>query len=146
MSAHHCFLSYTKQHKINDFYVSSAGTNPHFEGIDANVIKKLAQLGIDASLHVPRKIDEHIIKNNDIIVSMSTDHKEFLKENFNIDSYLFNEIAYNLKTPILDNWEVIKDYKTNKSAFDDYNSQVVEYIYVSMPYFVKNLINMLQNK
>lgn len=146
MSAEFSLRDYLKNNLIDNIIVSSAGTDPNQGGVDPNVSKTLLELGIDVSNHSPRKLTKEILEENDIIVAMSTDHKEFIETNFEITPFLFNEIAFDKMTPLLDNSEALIDWDTNKQAFDEYNSMMVKHIYATIPIFAEKLFTKIYPK
>ena len=140
MSAEYALKDWLKKNKIKGFNVESSGTygGPH-QKPEREAIAIFSKIGIDVSEHKSRKITEKIVQHCDFIVAMSTDHKEFIKENFGLDVPLFNEIAYGKKTPLLDNCEVYPTLGAEDKEFIEYNRKIVNYIIESMPYFAKNM-------
>lgn len=138
-SAHYILIKELEKHNINNILVSSAGVEPVDPKMHESTQNTLKELNIPFNDHTTKRLTKEILDENDIIVSMSTDHKDFIEKNYNVKTYLFNEIAYGKQTPLLDNSEALKDWQTNKKAFYDYNVEMVKYIHKSMPEFVKNL-------
>lgn len=138
MSAEYCLKEHLKREGIRDVEVSSAGTIADIQKMDDAVLSTLVSMGINPLEHKQRKINEELIEESDLIVAMSTDHQDFIRENFGIDVPLFNEICHNEKTAILDNWEAVPNYHTNKEEGAKYNTQTVLYIKDSIPLFYEN--------
>lgn len=138
-SAHYILIKQLEDNNINNIIVSSAGVKPFEPHMHESTENTLKELNIPFNKHVARKLTKEILDENDIIVSMSTDHRDFIEENYGVKTYLFNEIAYGKQTALLDNSEAIEDWQTNKKAYYDYNVEMVKYIHKSMPEFIKNL-------
>lgn len=122
----------------NELIVGSAGTKAKKEKIRDSIIKQLSKHGIDISKHKQRKLTKKILLSYDLVVAMSIPHKKFMKEKFGYDAVLFNKICYGKETPILDLDEKIPDYKIKKKEADRYLRKTVDYIYDSIPLFLKN--------
>lgn len=140
MSAEYCLKKYLKDNNIKGIKVSSAGTSAVYQDINPDVLEILSnRYKIDPTKHKQRRINDKIIKQNDLIVAMSTNHQLYIKENFNLEVPLFNEIAYLEKTPLLDNNEILYNWKDKEEEYHEYNEAVVKYIHNSIPYFYHNL-------
>lgn len=139
MSAEYCLKQFLEKNKIDKFEVSSAGLTAKNQALNDDVKEILDELGIDVSKHKQRRLNDKIIKENDLIVAMGENHKLFLKENFDLDVPLFNEIAYNHQTGLLDNNEINYDWNDTDLEYHEYNQAVVKYIHNSIPYFYANL-------
>ncbi len=119
--------------KESNWNVASAGTVAKPQNIHPQTKKTLTYLGIRTDEHQQTKLTKEHLKQADIVISMSTDHKECIQNEFASNTILFNKIVRNQDTPLLDNWEAVTDYKTNKIADDAYVKQVVLYIYQHIP-------------
>lgn len=58
------------------------------------------ELGIDTSLFNRTQFDETCFDKFDIVIGMSELHKEFIKQQYNRDIRLFNEVYNGLQTPV----------------------------------------------
>lgn len=93
----YCLQDYLAKNNIQNFEVSSAGTNAtsdtsKFSSAHFDEMKKM---GLDVSDRTRTQIDENIVKNTDLIIGFDNSHKKFMKENFNLDIPIFNEIYKN---------------------------------------------------
>jgi protein-tyrosine-phosphatase len=139
MSAKYCVENYCKQKGIKDIFFDSAGisvSNDKKQSIREEVLEELFKKGIDVRQHKAKNVSEVNLKSYDLIVSMGYNHKKYIKENFNIDSILFNKVCYNVNYPVYDNNEILTDAKGFRGAL--YDIEIVKYIYKSAPYFLKN--------
>jgi protein-tyrosine phosphatase len=103
-----------KEHK--DIKVSSAGIQANPEGIHQIVKEELDKRGIDYSKHVQRKVTKEILESSNLVVSMTYFHKDFLKEKFNQDSILFNELCFGKKEDFLDYPDILIETNSKKKA------------------------------
>ena len=110
------------------------------------MLEALESYGIDASKHMQTKLTKKILSSNDIVIAMSITHKEFIRENFNIEVPLFNEMAYGKSTSVDDVHEAIPDYKTNIRKREEYMREVVRYIHDSIPMITKAIQGNLEKK
>lgn len=106
----------------------SAGTEAKPQKVHNAVQEELADIGLDVSVHEQRRVTQEILDNASIIISMSTDHRDFLKREFNQESFLYWEIVNGEDKPFLDVDEAVPDYKTNKDAAYEYARQAVKLI------------------
>jgi len=70
---------------------------------------------------------------------MGLNHSEFIRQHFNRDVRLFNEICFPKREPILDLHEAIPDWQLNLVASRDYVVSVIDYIWDTMPIFLSTL-------
>ncbi len=119
--------------------ISSAGTEARIEPIHPDVLLRLTERGIDPSKHVQRRVTPEILAEQDIVIAMSTDHKEHLRKMFNRDSVLYYEISHGEARAFPDLWEVVPDFRTNKDASREYLHKAVDIIYDSMPLILQRL-------
>lgn len=59
-----------RQRAGDEHVARSAGADPHGTGAEPSVVEALAELGIDASDHVPHKLDETDMAWADVIVQV----------------------------------------------------------------------------
>jgi len=118
---------------------TSAGTIAHPEPVYPPVLERLSELGIDATPHMQRRVTPEILKEQDIVIAMSTDHKDILHRRFSTPSHLFFEAAYGETRGFPDLWEVVPDYATNIQASRDYVRKAVDIIHETMPHLLARL-------
>ena len=128
MTAEYMMKKYIKQHKISDFEVSSAGIEANPQTINTFLVTDLKQRAIDVSWHHQTKITKEILDKQDIVVAMWYNHRDFIKQNRWRDVFLFNELAYHRKTPVLDIEETISSEDLNEETRDEYEDHVVDHI------------------
>ena len=130
---------YLDEHKIKGWEIFSAGTLARKQKIDLQVIAKLKMFGVKNMRHKPIKLNKSILKKFDLVIAMAEDQITFMKNKFNYtDAMLFNEIANNEKTSILDIDEV-KDYLTNKKSVERKINETIQYIHDNIPKIVKGI-------
>ncbi|MBC8495390.1 hypothetical protein H8D36_04510 [archaeon] len=139
MSAEYCLKKFLEEKSVKGIIVSSAGTwDGEIYEFEPGVLETLDSSGINPKAHKQRRINQNIIDENDLVVAMSTNHKAFIKENFNIDIPMFKEICYKDTSPLLDNNEAIENWDWNSDESKAYNIKMVKYIHKSIPFFVAN--------
>lgn len=119
--------------------ISSAGTEARVEPIHPDIMLYLKERGIDPSRHVQRRVTPDILAQQDLVIAMSTDHKEHLRKMFHHEAILFYEASHGEARAFPDLWEVVPDYLTNKDASREYLRKAVDIIYDSMPLIFERL-------
>lgn len=132
-----CAELFLKKHlKNKNITVSSAGIVAKKAPLHKVVKEELEKLGFDTTKHKQRKVTKKILEKADIIISMSTEHKKFLKEKFNTKSILFNEICHGKKEPFLDYPDIIKETHSRKKA-EEYLIKAIPEIEKSIKILIK---------
>lgn len=140
VAAEYCFRYYLKKNKIKEWSVSSAGTSAEKAQIDPKVIQTLNVLGIKDINHKQKRLDLNDLKNNDVIIAMAEKHADFIKQRFNFNNvFLFNELAVNEKTSILDVEDEVIDYKINRRAVEKKLERTVIEINSKIPSLFKTI-------
>ncbi len=140
LSAEYSFKKYLEENKIFGWKVGSAGIRAKKQEIPSKVKEELEKINIDVSNHKPRKLSKEILEKYDVVVAMSSNHKEFIKKKLgNKNVLLFNELAINKEKPILDVEEEIKNYKSNINAVERKISKTVKHIFKKTPKLFKNI-------
>jgi protein-tyrosine-phosphatase len=121
------------------YRVGSAGTQAEPQVMAPFVLARLQALGLDPSGHRQRKVEAALLAETDLVVAMGFDHRDHLRTHFNREPWLFNQICFGKEEPVLDIWEVVPNWRTDKEALQSYAVSVVDYIHQAMPYFVKNM-------
>ena len=86
--------------------ISSAWTNADWSPISHNAMIALQEIQLDARSHLSRPIDQTILDSNDVILTMTEQHKQFLTENF---KNLEHKVQ-TLKESIWETWDVWDPY------------------------------------
>lgn len=139
MTAEYMMKKYLKQHKITDFEVSSAGIEAKFQHPDPFLVQNLTKRKIDVSSHRQRKITKEILDQQDIVIAMGQNHKDFIWDNRKKRVFLFNELAYNKKTPVLDIGETPSIKELTIKSKEKYEAHVVDHIQKWIPSLVKTI-------
>lgn len=151
MIAEKCFKKYISDNLLEeDFSIDSAWIAPIKQDVQKDVIDRLDYYWINCNNHKYKKINEKLVSESNYIIAMNFDHKDFIKNQFNLDIPLFNELAYNKSTWISDFWEFLDFWWFNLKNIDlndtkykkeirDYIYYTVDYIYNSIPYLIKSL-------
>ncbi|MCX6822945.1 MAG: HIT domain-containing protein [candidate division SR1 bacterium] len=128
MTAEYMMKKYLTQHKITDFVVSSAGieAKPHIA--DPYLVADLKKRKIDVSKHQQRKLNKELLEQQDIVIAMGQNHKDFIWQQWKRRVFLFNELAYDQKTPVLDIEEHIPANKLNEESREKYEKHIVDHI------------------
>jgi hypothetical protein len=79
----------------------------------------------------------------DLVVAMGFDHRQFIKENFNREVLLFNQVCFSQEEPVLDTWEAVPNWQDNRAASEAHMQQVIDHICEAMPAFIKNMERLL---
>lgn len=100
------FLNYYKNRDGLNLLVDSAGIFTETGlPIGKNSIDAMAQIGIDISAYRSKKIDQELLSQQDLVLTMGESHKMFLKENFsfNIEKlYSLKEYVYQIEDDVVD--------------------------------------------
>ena len=152
LSAKVCLQNYLKKKKINGIVVDSAGIESPSEGVSKFTREDLEKRGIFFK-HKPKKITAGLVKKSDIIISMNLNHQKFLKNNFGVNSILFNKLAYGKNTGILDieeKYPQLKklplDKKRKNRNYKKRIDDVVSHIFRGTPTLAKSILKILEAK
>ena len=106
------------------------------------IIGALSSYGLDITKHKQTKLTRDLIVKSYLLVAMAKNHQQFIKENFDLDVPLFNELAVKQKTSVYDVSDMVPDYRANKSAVDAHLKNTISYIHDVIP----NLGNALKER
>jgi len=123
----------------SSYIVGSAGTEALPQRIHPLILDRLLTKGSDPSKHMQRKLSRELLEEVSLPVAMALNHREFIRQTFNRDVRLFNEICFQKCEPILDLHEASPDWQCNLSASRDYVISVIDYIWNAMPIFLATL-------
>ncbi|NQY80510.1 MAG: hypothetical protein HRT47_09380 [Candidatus Caenarcaniphilales bacterium] len=144
MIAEKCLKDYLRREGINGVEVDSAGTAPIVQNLLTEVVDRLDFYQIESNSHQYKKVTEKLLKENDFVIPMSTDHQEYLLDEFAYKAELFNKLAHDKDEGILD----FHEYNTAVDSFENpkykefiesYANDMVDYIYKSIPKLFGNL-------
>jgi protein-tyrosine phosphatase len=121
------------------YIVGSAGIEALSATIHPLILDRLLMKGSDPSNHVQRKLTQDLLDKVTLPVAMGLNHHEFIRQHFNRDVRLFNEVCFQTREPILDLHEAIPDWQRNLDAAHEYVISVIDYIWDTMPIFLSTL-------
>jgi protein-tyrosine phosphatase len=121
------------------YIVGSAGTEALPQQIHPLIRQHLMARGSDPSNHLQRKLTQELLDGVTLPVAMGLNHRDGIRQRFNRDVRLFNEICFQKCDPILDLHEAIPDWQVNLEASRDYVLSVIDYIWSTMPIFLASL-------
>jgi protein-tyrosine phosphatase len=123
---------------------ASAGTEANPQEMVDLVRDGLLARGIDPTEHKQRKLTPALFNAADLVIAIGFDHATFIKEHFQKEVALFNEVAHGRREAILDTWEAVPDYAENRTDRDAHIQQVLTHICDSAPLLLYNLPNYLK--
>lgn len=136
-SADYLFNNFLKEKNDNSIVISSAGTKGYIPGMFKETVDELKKLGIDASKHQYKVLNQAMIDETDLIICMSLKHKKFVKENFGKESILFNEILKGDSSDVPDDYEAGITHESDK--FPLFIHEITLYINESIPIIYSKL-------
>ncbi len=152
LSAKVCLEDYFKKNKINGIIVDSAGIFKPEEGVSPITKNRLNKHGVFFT-HRPKKITRALVNKSDLVISMEENHQKFLKEHFDINSPLFEKIAYGKNKGILDiseKYPFLLGFSPIERAKQRYYRKriddVVDEIYRATPKVAENLMKIFGMK
>lgn len=132
--AEFCMKDYLKKTNNTSVKVASAGiradsdisrySNVHFKIMD--------EKGIETSDFKRTQFDETCFEKFDVVIGMSQLHKEYIKQQYNCDIFLFNEVFNGQQTPV-------NIGSPDNDDFLEQMNQLVMYVYNAIPYLLRNL-------
>ncbi len=123
--------------------VASAGTDDFPHVVRPNVRDYLLSKGIDVSAHRRRTLTRQLIEEADLVVAMSTDHVEFIRERFGRPVPLFLEACGLEPAALPDIEDVVADYRTNAAAVDAHVRMTIDRIIEFVPALALRLDELL---
>ena len=121
------------------YIVGSACTEALPQPIHPLIRERLMAQGSDPSNPIARKLTQELLDGVTLPVAMGLNHRDCIRQRFNRDVRLFNEICFQKCEPILDLHEAIPDWQVNLEASRDYVLSVIDYIWSTMPIFLASL-------
>ncbi|MBJ7948893.1 hypothetical protein U9K47_25620 [Bacillus toyonensis] len=132
--AEFCMKNYLQKTNNTSVKVASAGIRANsdiskYSTIHFNIMN---ELGIDTSLFNRTQFDETCFDKFDIVIGMSELHKEFIKQQYNRDIRLFNEVYNGLQTPV-------NIGEPDSEHFFEQMNQLIVYINNAVPSILSNI-------
>ena len=137
MAAEYLMKKYVQDHTITDISVSSAWTTAHPQPSFPETLARLLRDWCDASNHHQTKLTADILAWKELVICMSERHRTVVRELW-YDAVLFNEIAYNTTSDVMDDTEYGEKYGTEYDLWK-YVDCIVDYIHDAIPFIVENL-------
>lgn len=125
---------YLRKNLISDVQVASAGirANSDISKYSDLHFKIMNSMNIDTSEFKRTQFDNEAFLKYDIIIGMSELHKEFIKNEYNKDIYLFNEIYKDQST-------AINIGAPDSEDFEEKMRKLIIYFMDAMPEVISNL-------
>jgi protein-tyrosine-phosphatase len=125
----------------SDITVASAGTEDFPHVVIPYVKDYLLTRGLDVSSHCRRTLTAEILEEPGPVIAMSTEHRSFLAERFNLrDVPLFAEACGIPGEPLPDVDEAVKDHKTNPIAVGMHIRTIIDRIIELTPQLANRLL------
>ncbi|WP_274362409.1 hypothetical protein [Paenibacillus thermotolerans] len=133
--AEFCLKDFLKKNHIDDFSISSAGiraesdvskySNLHFAIMD--------EMGVDTTEWCRTPFKRDYFEEYDLIIGMSDQHKNYIKQEYSRDIPLFNEVYNGHNTPV-------NIGPPDSDNFEEQMRSLVQYFYDATPELYKNII------
>jgi len=138
MAAEKCLQAFLEKVGDATFIVDSAGTRGNPFGVYEETKEALNSVGVPFSGHNMKRISGSDITSETIVICMTKAHQHIIKERFEVNSYLFNMLAYEVDEDLNDDSET--GISPGNSQFADFIKRVVTQINDGIP----NLYDALQ--
>ncbi|MDQ0878843.1 protein-tyrosine phosphatase [Paenibacillus sp. V4I3] len=132
--AEFCVKDFLQRNNITSIKVASAGIRA-----DSDISKYsnihfyiMNELNIDTTDFKRTLFDEKCFKEHDIIIAMSELHRDYIKERYNREIPLFNEVYKGEKT-------AVNIGAPNSEDFVDQINKLVHYFYEATPSIIRNI-------
>jgi len=131
--------------KDSGITVSSAGTIARVEPIHPDTHARLLHHGLDPATHVQRKVSPEILAENDLVIAMHTDHRDFLRDNFGHKAILFYEASHGEPRPFPDLVDVYPDWRDRPGDSRKYIYESVDAIVGAVPLILRRLPELISH-
>ena len=74
-----------------------------------------------------------LVEAADLVIAMGLDHQTFIREQFERETPLFNQVCLGRDQPILDIHEVMPDWETDPGRARAYVKSVIDVIWATAP-------------
>jgi protein-tyrosine phosphatase len=133
--AEFCMKNYLKKNNNTSINIASAGIRANsdiskYSNVHFNIME---EMGFDTSDFKRTQFDELFLEQFDVIIGMSNLHKEYIKEKYNTDIHLFNEVFDGQQTPV-------NIGSPEHVDFIEQMNQLVVYINNAVPILLKNIL------
>ncbi len=136
VTAEFCFKDYLTRNGITNIEVASAGfkATSDLSSFSSVHFDRMAELGIDSSSFKRTQFQEEFL-NECVIVAMGTEHRDYIREVYGKQVYLFNEIYCGEER------SVVVPPPDNEGKYLAGIRRMVDYIHQAMPVFYRELLH-----
>ena len=118
------------------YTVNSAGIEALPQAVHPLIRERLRLKGCDPSPMSHASSAGTCLDKTTLPVAMGFNHQDFLRETFNREVRLFNEVCFQKREPILDLHEALPNWQSDLKASRAYVLSVIDYIFTAMPAFL----------
>ena len=122
-----------------DIHVSSAGTDDFPHEVRPRVRNYLLAKGFDVSAHRRRTLTQALVDDSDLVVAMSTDHQDLIRNRFARQVPVFLEACGEPAAWLPDIEDVIPGWETNKTAVESHVRATIDRIVALTPRMAGNI-------
>jgi protein-tyrosine phosphatase len=123
-----------------NFVVESAGTEDFPHVVKPIVANYLLTKGLDVAAHRRRTLTPQMLERPGLVIAMSTEHAEILREEFRYpNAPLFTTACGLVDEPLPDVDEAVADYQTNPGAVEAHVRVIIDRIIDLTPRLVQRL-------
>ena len=122
-----------------DIHVSSAGTDDYPHVVRPRVRGYLLEKGYDVGSHRRRTLTQALVDESSLVVAMSTDHQELIRNRFARRVPVFLEACGEPSAWLPDIEDVIPDWETNKVAVEAHVRATIDRIVLLAPRMAENI-------
>ncbi len=127
-----------------DIHVSSAGTEDYPHVVRPRVRDYLLAKGFDVSAHRRRTLTQALLDQSDLVVAMSTDHQELIRNRFSRQVPVFLEACGEPAARLPDIEDVVLDWETNKAAVEAHVRATIDRIIAIAPRMAENIDTLIR--
>jgi protein-tyrosine phosphatase len=127
-----------------DIAVASAGTEDYAHTVMPEIREYLLSKGLDVSTHRRRTLTQAMVEDAHLVVAMSVDHRDFIRERFGRSVPLFLQCCGHAPEALLDLHEAVLDHRTNKAAALTYLRSAMDRIVELAPLLARRLEELLK--
>jgi protein-tyrosine phosphatase len=121
------------------YRIGSAGIEAKPQQVHEWVSHCLREKGADVSRHVQRRLTRELLQENDLVIAMSRDHQDFIKQTFGYDIPLFKQLCYGRSEPIPDLHELYPNWERDLAVAQAYVASVIDMIWDDLSSLVSKL-------
>jgi len=122
-----------------DIVVSSAGTQDYPHVVSPRVSGYLLAKGFDVGAHRRRTLTRELVDASALVIAMSTDHQQFIRERFARHAPLFLEACGEPAAGLPDIEDVVPDWGTDKTAVEAHVRATIDRIVALAPRMAESI-------